>query len=170
MPTAAKPAADKKAGTYTDKVKVKLTSKTPNAKIHYTINGNTPTKNSKSVKSGQTVTISKNTTLKFKVIAAGYKDSAVVTKSYKIKTMKPDTKAAPKSKKVKQNDTIKLTAPVGVTLYYTTNGNKPTMKSTKLAAKKSRSIKIKNTTTVKVIAVKKGCNASDVVTRKYTVK
>jgi len=103
-------------------------------------------------------------------VAAGYKDSSVTSVKYTIKTAKPGAKAVPKSKKVKQGTTIKLKAPKGVTLYYTTNGKKPTAKTkTKVKPGKSKKIKITKTTTLKVIAKKSGCKVSGVLKRKYTV-
>ena len=168
--TAAAPTADKKGKTYTDKVKVKLKSTTPGAKIYYTTDGKTPGVKSKFVVSGGTVTIKKTATLKCITVAAGYKDSSVTSIKYTIKTAKPGVKAVPKSKKVKQGTKIKLKAPKGVTLYYTTNGKKPTAKTkTKVKPGKSKKIKITKTTTLKVIAKKSGCKVSGVLKRKYTV-
>ncbi|MCL2674721.1 MAG: chitobiase/beta-hexosaminidase C-terminal domain-containing protein, partial [Defluviitaleaceae bacterium] len=169
-----KPAADKKAATYTDKVTVKLTSATKDATIYYTLDGKAPTAKSKSVKNGGTVTISKTATLKFMAVApksAKLKDSVVNSVKYTIKTKAPDTKAAPANKTVKKNSTITLTAPKGVTLYYTTDGktNPTTKTTTKVTAGKTANIKIDKTKTVKVIAVKSGCTASAVVTRTYKV-
>ena len=170
-----KPAADKKAKTYTDRVTVKLTSSTKDAKIYYTLDGKTPTTKSKSVKNGGTVTISKTATLKFMAVApksAKLKDSVVNSVKYTIKTKAPDTKAAPANKTVKKNSAITLTAPKGVTLYYTTDGktNPTTKTKTKVTAGKTANIKIKKNTTVKIIAQKSGQDVSSAVTRTYTVK
>ena len=168
---AATPTANQKAGTYTGSVKVKLTSTVPDAKIYYTTDGKNPSTKSKSVTSGKTVTISKTATLKFMVVAKGYGNSTVVSRKYTIKTTAPNTKAAPANKAVKKNSNITLTAPKGVTLYYTVNGDNPTTKTTtKIASEKTKAIKISKKTTIKVIAVKSGCLASTVVTRTYTLK
>ena len=167
---AAKPKANKKAGTYTDKVTVKLTSDSGST-IYYTLNGKDPTTKSKSIKSGKTVTVSKTATLKAMAAASGVKNSYVISVKYTIKTKAPDTKAVPASKTVKKNSTINLTAPKGVTLYYTTDGNTPTTSTkTKVAPGKTVKLKITKNTTVKAIARKEGCLASSVVTRKYKVK
>jgi len=169
-----KPKADKAAAIYTDKVVVKLTSSTPNPTIYYTLDGSTPTTKSKFVKSGGTVTISKSAKLKFMAVApasAKLKNSVVASVKYTIKTKAPDTKAAPANKAVTKNSSITLTAPAGVTLYYTTDGKTPTTKTTtKVAAGKTTKITITKNTNVKVIAVKSGCSASSVVTRTYTLK
>jgi hypothetical protein len=169
---AAKPKANKEAGTYTDSVKVTLTSATKGATVYYTTDGSTPTTSSKSVKNGGTVTLKKSTTLKTMAVVSGVKNSYVTSVKYTIKTKAPDTKAAPASKDVKKNATITLTAPAGVTLYYTTDGktNPTTATKTKVEAGKTVKIKVTKTTTIKIIAKKSGQNASSVVTRKYTVK
>lgn len=171
VPTAKTPTADKAGKTYTGSIKVKLTSVTPGAKIHYTLDGKVPTVQSKFIKSGQTVTIDKTTTLKFMAAASGYKNSPIGSVKYTIKTTKPNVKAVPKSKKIKKGSKIKLTAPKGIVLYYTVNGKNPTEKSkTKVKSGKSVKIKITKTTTLKVISKKSGCLASAIVKRKYSVK
>lgn len=52
-------------------------------------------------------------------------------------------------------------------IYYTVNGDTPTVKSTKFDAKKPLEVKV--TTTVKALAVKEGMDNSDVATFKYTI-
>ncbi len=166
--TAAKPKAGKKAGTYTKRVKVKLSSKTSGAKIHYTTNGKKPTTKSKSVKNGKTVTIKKTSVLKFMAAAKGYKNSSVVSGKYTIKTAKPKV---PKSKLVKRGTKINLKAARGVTLYYTTNGKRPNKKSkTKVRPRKRKKIRITKTTTLRIMAMKKGCKGSPVVKRTYRIR
>lgn len=83
--TVASPKVSKKAGTYKRKVTVKLTCATKNAKIYYTLNGKKPTIKSKFVKSGKSIAIKKNTTLKIMAAVNGCKNSKVVTIRYKIK-------------------------------------------------------------------------------------
>ncbi|MCL2023614.1 MAG: chitobiase/beta-hexosaminidase C-terminal domain-containing protein [Oscillospiraceae bacterium] len=167
-PTAPKPTANKKAKTYTGQVKVTLKSTVKGAKIHYTTNGKTPTKNSPYVKSGKTVTVKKSSTLRFRVIAAGYKNSAVSSVKYKIRTAAPK-KALPASAKVKKNTAITIKAPKGTTIYYTTNGKKSTTKSQKVKAGTKVRIVVKRNTTVKVAAKKSGQSLSAVVTRQFRV-
>lgn len=169
--TTIKPVANKVAKTYTDSVKVKLTSVSAGAKIYYTTNGKDPSLQSKSIASGKTVTISKTATLKFMAVAPGYRNSPVVSAKYTIKTANPDKRAVPKSQKIKKGNQVKLTAPKGVTLYYTLDGKKPTDKlKTKVSAGNSKSIRITKNTTLKVIAKKSGCQSSSVVTRQYKLK
>lgn len=170
--TAAKPTSSKKSGIYTGSVKVTLKSATPGAKICYTLDGKTPTGKSKSITSGKTVTVSKTATLKFMAVAAGCENSEIGSVLYKIKTDKPNHKAVLKSKKLKKGTIIKLKAPKEVTLYYIVNSKKNPSVKTKTKVKPGRTVKIKitKTTTLKVIAKKEGCLASNAANRKYTVK
>jgi len=168
---AKQPTADKKPATYTGNVSVKLTSATDGAKIYYTLDGNAPTTNSNYVSNGGTVKISRTSTLKAMAVKPGNTNSSVFSGKYSIKTNKPTVKNVPKSKTVKKGKKITLKAPAGTTLYFTTNGKVPTTKlKTKVNAGKSKKITVNKKTTLKVIAVKKGCIKSSVVKRTYKIK
>ena len=65
-------------------------------------------------------------------------------------TPKLTTKQIPKSRTVKKGTRITLKAPKNTTLYYTTNGKKPTLKSKKINPNKNKKIKISKKTTIKV--------------------
>ena len=109
--------------------------------------------------------------MKFMAVATGYENSEVTTVKYTIKTTKPGKKAVPVSKKMKRGGGITLKAPKEVTLYYTVNGKNPTPKTkTKVNSGKEKQITITKKTTIRVIAVKKGCEKSAVVKRTYKVK
>jgi len=169
--TCATPTANKPLKTYTGSVNVTLKSTTKEAKIYYTTNGDNPTTKSKYIANGKKIKISKTTTLKFMAAATGYQNSKVTTVKYTIKTTKPGKKAVPVSKKVKRGGGIMLKAPKEVTLYYTVNGKNPTPKTkTKVNSGKEKQITITKKTTIRVIAVKKGCEKSAVVKRTYKVK
>jgi hypothetical protein len=86
------------------------------------------------------------------------------------KTATPTNKVIALSKKVTKDQKITLKAPKSTTLYYTTNGKKPTTKSKKVKAGKSVKINITKKTVVKVFAVKKYALASKVLSRTYQVK
>jgi exo-beta-1,3-glucanase (GH17 family) len=86
-------------------------------------------------------------------------------------TKKLTTSAVPKNKKVKKGAAITLKAPKGTILYYTTNGKTPTTSiKSKINSGKKKLIKIKKTTKLRVIAVKKGYMPSKEVKRTYRVK
>jgi hypothetical protein len=98
------------------------------------------------------------------------KKAKVTVKVVKPTTAKPSAKYVPASKKVKKGAKITLKAPKGTTLYFTQNGKKPTTKAKKVKAGKTVKIKITKKTNIKVIAVKKYCLASKVLSRTYRVK
>ncbi len=87
-----------------------------------------------------------------------------------LKTSAPAKSAVPADKRVKRGKKITLKAPKNTILYYTTNGKKPTKSSLKVKAGKSKRIKIKKKTVLKVFAVKTGYKASKIVTRTYKIK
>jgi uncharacterized protein YkwD len=91
------------------------------------------------------------------------------------KTAKPTTSQVPKSVTLRRGDKIQLRAPSNATLYYTrtTDGSKPsrpTVNSKRTVAPGKRvSLTISQTTRIRVIAVRKGREASSVASRTYTV-
>lgn len=168
--TVQRPFAESSDNTEGD-IKVKLTCQTADAAICYTFNGKDPTTSSKSVKSGRKITLKKTTTLKFMATKKGYKKSAIVKKKYIVKTKKPSVKNVPRSKSVEKGKKIQLTAPKDAVLYYTVNGKNPTDKTKiRILSGKSKNIKINKKTTLRVIAKKKGCEISKIITSTYTPK
>ncbi len=167
LAAADRPTVNKKSGTYTNKVNVRLTGKTPGSRIYFTTDGKKPTTKSKSIASGKTVTIKKSSVLQFMAAAKGYKNSTAGSVKYTIKTAKPKII---KSKKVKLGAAVKLKAPKNVTLYFTVNGKKPTRKSKRIKAGKNKKIKITRKTIIRVIALRKWCEISASVKRIYRIK
>ncbi|MDR0883518.1 MAG: chitobiase/beta-hexosaminidase C-terminal domain-containing protein [Oscillospiraceae bacterium] len=171
---AAKPKADKKAGTYTKSVKVKMTSSTKGATIYYTTDGKTPTTKSKSIKNGSAITLKKSATLKLMAVKKGINNSEVTSVKYKIidTTTAPTNSNVPKNKTAKAGYKITLKAPKNADLYYTitTNGKTPatpTTKSTKVTKGKSKTITINKTTKLKAMTIQSGLKKSTVVSRTY---
>ena len=76
------PSASVDGGTYSNKVKVKLTCLDPAADIYYTTDGSAPTKDSNKYK--KAITISETTTLKFASFSENLARSKVVTEKYAI--------------------------------------------------------------------------------------
>ncbi|MBQ8171641.1 MAG: chitobiase/beta-hexosaminidase C-terminal domain-containing protein [Oscillospiraceae bacterium] len=117
------PTANKASGTYTvsGKLGIKLSCKTSGAKIYYSTNGG------KSYKLySKTISISKNTTIKFYAVKNGIK-SKVVSRTYKLT---PKFTITPNAGKYEGTQIVKLKSGVsGVKFYYTLDGSKPTTKS-----------------------------------------
>lgn len=79
---ASKPTANVTSGTYSDTLSVTLSSKTPGAKIHYTLDGSEPT--ASSVEYVSPISISATTTLKAIAVIDGLDNSDVSTFEYRI--------------------------------------------------------------------------------------
>lgn len=138
------PTASVKSGTYyaASKLKVKLTAQS-GASIYYSTGGSYK-------KYTKSISITKNTTLKFYAIKNGTK-SSVVTRTYKLCA---SVTATPEAGDYSSAQTVKLSTPTsGVKLYYTTDGSKPTSSSKLYTA---QGIKLTEKTTLRVLAKKSG--------------
>lgn len=115
-------------GTYSYPIKLKLTAE-DGAKIYYTTDGSKPT--TKSKKYTKAFTISRDTTVKAISVKNGEK-SKVFTEKYTFKVANPGVKAEINVKNGKVRYKVTL-YPMDdkTTMYYTTDGSKPTKKSKK---------------------------------------
>lgn len=86
----ASPSASVEGGEYNKSFKVKLTCDDEDAVIYYTLDGSTPTKESKKYK--KAITIKENTTLKFAAFSPDKSRSKVITEKYTISTDEFDNK------------------------------------------------------------------------------
>jgi hypothetical protein len=137
--------------------------------IYYTLDGSTPTKNSRYYSSG--ITINSDCTLKAIAYKSGYEDSEVLTASYTTPKNKLVLTASPSGGRYIEAPTVILTAKFNgsindASIYYTTNGSMPSTNSSKY---KSSGIAINNSCTLKAIAYKDGYAASDVLNESYTI-
>lgn len=82
----ATPISDKESGEYEDDLEITLSTTTEGADIYYTVNGDTPTKDSTKV-SGLVLIASDDLPLTLKAIAIkdGFEDSEVMVKEYTLK-------------------------------------------------------------------------------------
>ncbi len=142
----AAPTASKKSGTIKcsgNSTSVKLTAGS-GATIYYSLNG----AGYKKASSGAKVKLTKNSTLKTYAAKGGTK-SSVVTYNYKLKPkLSFSISGSGSGKKVKIS-----TKTSGVTIYYTTDGSKPTIESREYT---SSGITLTKTCRVKALAVKSG--------------
>ena len=86
----ASPSASAEGGEYKESFKVRLTCADKDAEIYYTLDGSTPTKESKEYK--KAITIKENTTLKFAAFSTDKSRSRVITEKYTISTDEFDNK------------------------------------------------------------------------------
>ena len=89
----------------------------------------------------------------------------IISGKKKIKTRNPSVKS---NRKFKKTLKVKIVAPKYATVYYTTNGKKPTTKSKKILPLKSKTIKFTKTRTLRVITMSKGFGNSSQIKRVYT--
>lgn len=98
-----------------------------------------------------------------KGINKGYPFLKSFKKTFTVPKVTNSKKAGTYSKEVK----VELSTPVeGATIYYTTDGTKPTTSSKKY----TKALTFKKTTTLKVLVVKKGYKNSAISSFKYTIK
>lgn len=155
------PTASRASGTYTvsGKLSVKLSCATSGAKIYYSTNGG------KSYKLySKSISISKNTTIKFYAVKNGVK-SKVVSRTYKLT---PKFTITPNAGKYEGTQIVKLKSSVsGVKFYYTLDGTKPTTKSALYDPDKG--IVIDESCTLR-IRTSKSSWTTRYVTKSYTVE
>ncbi len=162
--TASAPTFSPAAGTYTSAQDVTLTTATPGATIHYTIDGSMPTTASSVYSSA--IPISSATTIRAIAARAGYANSGISIASYSILPVAsaPTFSLAAGTYTSAQSVTL-TTATSGASIYYTTNGDTPTSSSTLY----SGPISISSTATIKAIAIKAGYEDSIVASARYTI-
>ncbi|WP_171687167.1 chitobiase/beta-hexosaminidase C-terminal domain-containing protein [Paenibacillus planticolens] len=162
---AAAPSSDKPAGTYSTTVTATLSASTPNAKIYYTLDGKTPTRDS-NLYTGPFV-IQKSAVLKAFSASEDRLDSDVVSYAYTINAPAVETPTANQAAGTYNAPfSVRLsTTTADADIYYTTDGTAPTKNSTKYV----NPIAISKTTTLKAIAFKEGWVNSEAAAFVYTI-
>jgi hypothetical protein len=151
-------------GSYGAGVQVTMGSSTPNSSIYYTTDGSTPTSGS-TLYSGL-ITVAETTTFNAIAISEGFLQSAVSTATYTIQDQAapPDVSPAAGTYTSAQSVQLSDTSPTP-TIYYTTDGTKPTHSSKQY----STPISVASTTTITAIASSPGLNDSPAVTATFTI-
>lgn len=166
VPTAATPIISPAVGTYATKQTVTIVDSTPHATIYYTLNGSTPTVKSTVYTKGIAVTAT--TTVKAIAAADGMAPSPTASATYTISvsapTATPTFTPAAGTFTSAQNVTLADTTP-GATIYYTTDGTTPTLKSSVY----SKAISVSASMTIKAIAMANGWTQSSVASGAYTI-
>jgi predicted outer membrane repeat protein len=155
------------SGVYNTAQTVVLTSDDADSTIYYTTDGSDPqTSNTKTAYTGA-ITISKTTTLKYTAEDTVGNWETTNTQSYTIDTLKPTVTTNVTSGTYSHTQTVALTATddTKTIIYYTTDGTNPTTKSKAYTGP----ITIKNTTTLRYIAVDSANNTSVQYTQTYTI-
>jgi hypothetical protein len=162
---AAAPVFSPAPGRYTTIQSVTLTTSTPFAQIHYTIDGSKPTMNSP-VYSGP-ITVTTNTAIKAFAISSTTTSSSTVSGNYTVKLAAVAAPSfSPSGGKYTSIQTVSMTsATAGATIYFTTDGSTPTTGSQLYTGP----ITVGSTETVKALAVEDGYASSSVTSASYTI-
>jgi Galactose oxidase-like, Early set domain/Chitobiase/beta-hexosaminidase C-terminal domain/Glyoxal oxidase N-terminus len=159
---AAVPVFSPKPTSYTSTQSVTISDSTAGAAIYYTANGTTPTTSS-NLYTGP-ITVSSTVTIKAIAAAPGYSHSGVATALYTIAAIAPAF--SPKAGTYTAAQSVSMTdATAGASIYYTTNGTKPTTSSTLY----NGPIAVTTTQMVKAIAVATGYGNSSVTSAAYVI-
>ncbi len=156
------------AGTYTTPQNVKLDCNTPDATIHYTIDGTEPTASSAIYTNP--ILVSTSTTIKAKASKTGMSDSDTATTTYTITSQLPKVATPTFSPETgsysgTQSIVIRCSTPSAI-IRYTINGAEPSSSSLMY----SGPISISVSTTIKAKAFMfSGMTESDTATATYTV-
>ena len=159
---AAVPVFSPKPTSFTSTQSVTITDATAGAAIYYTTNGTTPTTSSK-LYAGP-VTVSSTETIKAIAAAPGYSNSGVATALYTIAAIAPVF--SPKAGTYTASQSVSMAdTTAGASIYYTTDGTKPTTSSTLY----NGPITVATTQVVKAIAVATGYGNSSVTSAAYII-
>jgi chitinase len=155
------------AATYSAPQTVALSCATAGASIYYTTNGTVPTANSTLYTAP--ITVSTTQTIKAIAVKSGLTSSNVASAAYTITPVSTKVAAPtfnPPAGTYSAPPAVTLScATAGASIYYTVNGNTPTVNSTLYTAP----ITVANGQTIKAIAVKTGMTSSSVVSATFTI-
>lgn len=158
------PYANMSAGTYDHEFRVELGSNVENVQIYYTTDGSKPTVNSKPYTGS--IPVKGNMKLKLFSMLEGTIPTSTATYNYKIRCAVPKANC-PDRMAFRKYANIKLsTSEPGASIYYTTDGTKPTAKSKRYTG----GIRLTKNTTLKAITVKDGKTNSKALVMHYIVK
>lgn len=171
-PEAARPKISPDRGLFEGSVNIVLSSTTPGAEIHYTLDGTTPTINSPVYDPLNPVKLTAaNEPVTYTIKASAYKEDMFVSEvtTGAVTVMPPalpNPVFTPSAGVYQGRVKIKLSVGVpGSSVYYTTDGSTPTTSSNLYTSE----ILIDSTTRIKAYAVKDGRSPSQVVAGTYTI-
>jgi hypothetical protein len=158
------PAFNPPGGSYNVGTKVSMSSSTPNATIYYTTDGNLAT--SGSTPYSGAITVTETTTFNAVAISQDYIQSTDATATYTIQDQAAPPDISPAAGTYSSAQTVQLSDTSATpTIYYTTDGSKPTHSSSQY----STPISVTSTTTINAIASSPGLNNSSLVTATFTI-
>jgi CSLREA domain-containing protein len=164
----AKPVMSPPSGTYPSSQMVSITSATPGATIYFTTDGTVPSRSSNVFNPASPILVSSTETIKAYAVLSGYALSPLGVANYSIVPRYAPTPTFSLAAGTYTSATVGISAAAGATIYYTTNGSKPTTSS----AVYSTPIKLDNSGvfTVSAMAVESGYLNSAVAVGTYTIR
>jgi hypothetical protein len=160
------------AGTYATAQNVTITSATPTATIHYTVDGSTPTSASQLYTAPIPLPVgatAATTTVKAIALRTGFADSVVASSTF---VMDPAATPAaaptftpPEGTYAAAQSVTIATTTTGVEIYYTTDGSTPTTASTRYTAP----VQVGTSLTLRAIATGGSHTASPVASAAYVI-
>lgn len=160
----ATPVISPDGGVAADPIEVTLSSATAGAAIYYTVDGSTPDA-SKTLYSVP-FNVAATATLKAIAVAPGQVSSAVADADFVINGQVATPSFAPAAGAVAVNTPVTIaSATAGASIYYTTNGDAPTVASTPYTVP----VVVTGAMTIKALAVKSLFNNSAVGSAAYTI-
>ena len=162
----ATPVISPSSKSFTTSIQVTITDSASGATIYYTTDGSTPSTSSK-VYSGS-FSLTSTTTVNAMAVASGLLASPMASATYTLTTQAamPTFKPSPGTYTSAQTVSISTTTP-NATIYYTTDGSKPTTASTKYSGPVS--IPLEASETLSAIAVASGFSNSPVASGVYNI-
>ena len=154
------------AGTYDGAQDITLQTSTPSAHIYYTLDGTDPDDGSAEY-STTPIHITQNTTIKAITYAEGLTESSISEGVFNIRYAQPTFSPAGGAYNAVQNVTI--SAAEADAIYYTTNGEDPTVDPANLYDGSAIAINTTGTHIIKAIAVKAGYANSNVASATYVM-
>lgn len=161
--TVAQPKVTPASGTLNGPQLVTMTTATEGAVIYYTTDGKTPT--AKSERYTEPFTIDASATVQAVAVKPGMKDSEITKVRYTLVTAEPEITPNGGTFLGEVKVTLKCKTE-GAEIYYTTDETQPTEKSQKY----TKPFVLKESATVKAVAVKKGMTESKTAEAVFTVK
>jgi uncharacterized repeat protein (TIGR03803 family) len=158
------PTFSKWAGTYDKPLLIKIQASVPFARIYYTTDGEEPTADS--AEYTEPIAVKESRTIRAIAIAPRQKESEVSAAEYRIEKPAETPRFFPKPGIFTSIQTIRLSDAISnATIYYTTNGERPTGSSTKYTAP----FEVSSSLTIAAIAVVRGRPPSSIVTATYAI-
>jgi hypothetical protein len=164
------PVCSDTAGKYTEVLEIVLTTSTPEATIHYTIDGSTPADTSKEFIETNPIIINSTTILKALAFRDGWTPSEVTSRQYDIEISGAvgGPVFSPEGGTYFSSQNVSIDCPTpNAEIRYTVDGTEPTSFSNLYSGK---TILVERNTTIKARAYKEGLDPSEVSTAVYAIQ